>query len=186
MRARSFVLLVVAAAACGACGKESRTQQPQPAQTQSITWPAADTVDRTAYDRLPGESQAVVPRSPVPVLVPKDPAFLAVGKIMIEPASWYAFAGAAGGVTVSVQGNAKAYDHPEISAQAADFAKTPLRRTRGNVTVNESIRTATWIENGAAYSVDVECADPTEARCASDTFVIELVNGLVYVGGGQP
>ena len=35
-----------------------------------------------------------------------------------------------------------------------------LRGAKGFVTVNEGIRSASWMENGASYTIDVECRDP--------------------------
>lgn len=49
--------------------------------------------------------------------------------------------------------------------------------------MNEGIRSASFVENGAAYTVDVECASVADARCQSDAFVVELASRLVYVGG---
>ncbi len=54
---------------------------------------------------------------------------------------------------------------------------------RGFVSINEGIRTASWIENGAAYSVDVECSDVRDARCQSEEFLLSIVAQLTYVGG---
>ena len=57
------------------------------------------------------------------------------------------------------------------------------REARGFVTVNEGIRTASWMENGAAYSVDVECNDFRDARCQGEDFLLSIVAQLAFVGG---
>lgn len=47
----------------------------------------------------------------------------------------------------------------------------------------DAIWRATWIQNGAAYALVVECSRAEDARCKGKPFVRELVDSLVYVGG---
>ena len=84
------------------------------------------------------------------------------------------------GATVALQGTRAAHRYEGVEPAAGN---RELRATKGFVSVNEGIRTASWIENGAAYSVDVECSDHRDARCQSDDFLISVVTQLAYVGG---
>ena len=86
------------------------------------------------------------------------------------------------GATISLQGTRAAHRYEGI--EPADRQSRASRRHKGFVSVNEGIRTASWMENGAAYSVDVECSDlRNDARCQSDDFVLAVVAQLTYVGG---
>jgi hypothetical protein len=147
-------------------------------EVASVTWPGAPP-DPTAVARLPRPMRALVDTSPLPVLVPPDEALLAAGSLIVEP-SYYAFHARTGGATVNVHATRPALQYDAVPAQTGARA---LRATRGFVTQNEGIYSASWTENGVAYSVDVECESFKDARCASDAYVISLANGLAYVGG---
>jgi hypothetical protein len=181
---RLLAALFVVATAAGAC--EARDEGSSPAgrssdaiEVQTPRWPGADSLDRAALARLPNEAREAVRRSPVPVLVPATGELLAAAKVMPET-HFYAFWSRAGGVTVSMQATRVLHRHGGIAAPP-----TP-HRVRGQpaiVTENTGIRTATWIEDGVSYSIDVECAAAGDTRCADTGFVIGLASGLAYVGG---
>jgi len=179
------------ATVCLAVGCKSRESVPSGSGTQTanvtvetkiqpVQFPAPATIDTGTRARLPKDEQAKIPTSTVPVLVPKDDALLAVSTLMIEDV-WTAFHAQANDITVHVAGTRLAHEHPEIPPSPGQI---PIRSGKGRVTVNEGIRQATFEENGVSYAVDVECAKHDDTRCATDAFVIELTNGLVYVGGG--
>jgi hypothetical protein len=135
-------------------------------------------VDTRAIAHLASEDAKLIARSPVPVLVPDTRVDEA--KLMVE-AEYYAFSGKLpNGVSLAIQGVRKAYRYDNVTPVKGD---KKLRGTDGFVSINEGIRQATWSENGAAYSVDVECADHEDERCAKEDFVIDLTNHLAYVGG---
>lgn len=141
-----------------------------------ITWPAA--VDTRATSLLGDENVQRVARSPVPVLVPDTRVDQPV---LVVESEYYAFSGKLpGGASLAIQGNRKAYRYHDIPETKGS---TTLRGASGFVSMNEGIRTASWNENGAAYSVDVECADREDERCKNESFVVDLVHRLVYVGG---
>lgn len=178
----SLALLAALAAACNAPPAPTDSPAPQVAGKTvrpKILWPSGH-VDEAALAAL-GPDRANVARSPVPVLAPKD-ARLEDPKVMID-AEYYAIAGKLSGATISIQGTRLAHKYDTIPPTPGD---RPMRGGHGFVTVNEGIRSASFVENGAAYSVDVECADPThDARCTGDAFVLGLVESLVYVGGSE-
>lgn len=166
-------------------GESAKVVRPQ------VTWPAPTSLDQGAVVSLAARSdgsgdssrlQARIDRSPVPVLVPRD-ASLAMAALVVE-GEFYAYSGRGQGVVVAVQGTRAAHRYEGIGAVTA---KTPgARRVRsalGFVTVNEGIRTASWLENGVAYTADIECSDPNDARCTGETYVLDLVESLAYAGG---
>ena len=95
----------------------------------------------------------------------------------------YAFSGHAG---------TKAGGERHVSVQASRIATllpnighirgSAVRSGEGSFSVNEGVRTASWIEHGVAYSLELECFDPEAANC-DDAALRELVAELVYVGG---
>ncbi|AKV04225.1 hypothetical protein AKJ09_10888 [Labilithrix luteola] len=162
-------------------GESAKVVRPQ------VSWPAPASLDRTAVASLAasGDSsgiQARIDRSPVPVLVPRD-ASLTTAALVVE-GEFYAYSGRGDGIVVAVQGTRAAHRYEGIAAVGP---KTPgARRVRGSqgfVTENEGIRTASWIENGVAYTADVECSDRKDTRCTDEAYVVDLVESLAYAGG---
>jgi hypothetical protein len=150
-----------------------------------ITFPAGP-LDEAALATLPPAEAVKVGASPVPVWVPRG-RFAEV-RFVAEP-GFYTYFGVADATlpdgrvsraTVAVQGTRFAHEHGEFPR---DLSTHSMRATRGLFTINEGIATTTWVEGGASYSVDVECSVPGDARCADERFVLELTNGLAFVGG---
>ena len=144
----------------------------------AITWPSAAAIDARALEGL-GDARTQLSRSPVPVLAPSSDLSLERPTVVVE-GEYYAITARVTGATIAVQGTRAAHRYEGVDPHPGNRA---LRKGKGFVTVNEGIRSASFIENGAAYTVDVECASVADARCQSDAFVVELVDRLVYVGG---
>ena len=151
-------------------------------QVQPVTWPSAATIDRLVLGALPDAERAKVAASPVPVLVPNDPQLLAAGKVVVD-AHWYSFSARVDGLTVTVAGNRAAHVIEEMPKPQPNRS---IRTTQGFVTTNEGVREASWLENGVAYVVDVECYARDDARCAGDDFVLQAAEGLKFVGPAAP
>ena len=195
-------LALLVALPCGAASvacngnTSSRADDRAPAvSTSSITvrpavaWPALSTIDDgalLALSRSGGRSEreirALVARSPVPVLAPHD-LQLATPTLVVE-GEYFALTGRVDGVTISLQGTRAAHRYEGIDPVIGNRELARLSgTTRGFVTTNEGIRTASWIENGAAYSVDVECSNAADSRCHGDGFLLSVIAQLSYVGG---
>jgi hypothetical protein len=151
----------------------------------AVTFPAAPR-DEAARAALPAQERAKIDESFVPVLVPRAAA---VDVHLVVEAGFYAYAGRveaklADGrtsvATIAIQGNRFAHEHPDFPKDVSTHA---FRGTRGLFTINEGIATATWAENGATYSVDVECSVAEDSRCHDEGFVLELTKSLAFVGG---
>lgn len=59
---------------------------------------------------------------------------------------------------------------------------TPMATLRGvpiYVSENEGIKTATWIENGTAFAMDIECDSDKDPRCISSEYILDRVKRLV-------
>ncbi len=185
--ARRFAVILGLTLGCNA-GSSTNTPQVGPApaaaepklEVQAVRWPAPATIDQRVRAGLPARALATIAQAPVPVLVPPDAALLTHAQVVVEPA-FYALSTRDAGVTVSLHATRMAYRHDDIAT--AHVAATPLRGGRGFVTVNENVRSASWVENGTSYVLDVECTNARDARCQDDAYLLGLVEHLVYVGG---
>lgn len=178
---RSRAIAFVTFAALGACDPRPTptTSSDVPAVvTPNVSWPSKANLASATLAALDETSRRDVARSPVPVLVSREND--GARTTLVVDAEYYAVSERRDGVTIAVQGTKLAHRYDGTPTNPGDRG---LRGTTGFVTENEGIRSASWIEGGVAYSVDVECADTSDLRCADDAFVTSVVEGLVYVGG---
>jgi len=174
---RVFPLLAAALLSVGCdTPKEPRTSSKTNAVEATGSPTAVDTATLGALDQ---ESRSAVPRSPVPVLIPKRPELLKASKVMVDE-HWYAFNASHDGITVNVSASRIEQQHKDLPPQKG---KHVIRGANGWITKNESIWSATWREMGIWYSLDVECGEPTDPRCDTDAIIVGMANDLVYVGG---
>ncbi len=187
---------VVQTAGCNGNTSVSRSDERAPAVSTTsvsvrpaVAWPALTTVDDGALRALSKsggpsdrEVRALIARSPVPFLAPRE-LQLASPTLVVE-GEYFALTGRAEGATVSLQGTRAAHRYEGVDPVTGNRELVRGSGTaRGFVTTNEGIRTASWIENGAAYSVDVECSESADARCRGEDFLLSIVAQLTYVGG---
>jgi hypothetical protein len=127
-----------------------------------------------AREPTPASLAQAIAAARVPVLLPRD---LPLERARLTTADTFTALHLPldGGVTVSLHSARLAHHHPGVRAAGAPRA---MRGGTGQVTVNEGVRTATWIEDGVAHALDVECGRPDDARCADDRFLLSLVDGL--------
>lgn len=146
-----------------------------------ISWPPASELDREALAALPNDAAAAVDKTPLPVLVVDRAELLAQAKLIAKP-KFYALSTSRDGITVSLHATNVAHRYGHIAPASGD------RSVRGHsafVTQNQGIWSVAWVEGGAAYVLEVECASRPDPRCNDDSFVVELAAGLAYVGGRQ-
>jgi hypothetical protein len=150
--------------------------------TPKVTVPPGTKPNARAFASLgdPKRAAELLGRSAVPVLAPAN-VELEQPTFIVGP-EYYSLTGRLSGATITISGTRAARRYPNIAPVTGDRV---LRGTRGFVSVNEGIRIASWNENGIAYSVDVECAPPTDERCSNDRFVIDLVEHLAFAGGAS-
>lgn len=164
----TFFCLALLAAGC------DTSREPRTGTTNAPL--AADTAALAALDN---DSRTAVAKSPVPVLIPKRPELLKIGKVMAEE-NWYAFHASHDGITVHVGASRIVHRYDDVPATKG---KHVVRGVPGFVTRNEGIWTAAWRENSTYYSLDLECGEPSDTRCNSEALLLEIANDLVYVGG---
>jgi hypothetical protein len=167
--------------------EETKLVAVAPLIDRQVTWPARERLESDVLAGLTATAARVVPSSTLPVLVPRQPELLAAAVLMVRP-RWYALSTRSSGLTVSLHASGSAHRYPHIGALGGNRA---LRGSAGFVGHNRGIWSATWVENGVAYALDVECAALPDPRCEDETELLALVEGLAYVGGagaeeGQP
>src|SRR5690606_32431485 len=118
-----------------------------------IASPAAAAIDERALAAL-GDARSQLARAPVPALAPSADLALERPTVIVE-GEYYVITARSRGATISIQGTRAAHRYDGVSPHPGNKR---LRSGTGFVTVNEGIRSASFVENGAAYSVDVECA----------------------------
>jgi hypothetical protein len=143
---------------------------------RTIVAPPAAARDALALARYAADVQDSIARSPVPVLAPADPgprATMAVGD------HWYALTVHGDGFVVVTHGSGEARVHPHVRTVEPTH---PMRTDGGFLTRNDGIWAASWIERGAAYSLEVECDRRVVAWCDDEAEILRRVEALVLVG----
>ncbi len=174
-------VLVLTALGATLTGCEASEPTPPPTTRQTVAlevaWPEETDLDRDGFAALSSRSQAAVLRSEIPVLVPTDAIESAI--VMARPA-WTAVSARRDGLTISL--HATRVEHAYAGIAPAKGPHT-VRDQPAFITQNEGIWSVSWKEYGAHYALEVECDDPSEARCVDDGQVRALAKTLRYVGG---
>jgi hypothetical protein len=144
-----------------------------------VMWPEASAVDVGARGGLDETGRRAVDRSPVPVLLPAEPAWLATATVMSKQ-HWYALSSFHDGVSLALRGTRLAHRYPAIAAQRG---RSQVRGQPAFVTTDRRIVSVAWQQYGVAYSLDLECAAPDDRRCVDGSAAIGLADELVFVGG---
>ncbi|HEU4892663.1 MAG TPA: hypothetical protein VFT47_14005 [Vicinamibacterales bacterium] len=168
---------------CSKSATDSLQVQAATAAAQAPAQPPAQPpaqVNTTALAAMPAPAQAQVNSAPVPVLAPSEPALLRQAQVTTGN-GYYSLSSREEGVTIVIQGT-------PLPTNATTVATTPVTPKlagprRVFTTVNEGIRSASWVEGRVAYSIDVECSKPSDPRCAGEDYVLGLVGRLAMVGG---
>ncbi|XXY53062.1 hypothetical protein WME91_18205 [Sorangium sp. So ce269] len=184
-----FVILSAAVAACEPTAPPSEAPRDQAAALSpaaavapvitEVTWPSAASIDRSALAALPKTAFHAARTSQVPVLVPSRRELLAA-PVIVAKEHWTSFWAKTETLTVSLAMTRLSRKAPGVPPVRGAHS---VRGEPAFITANEGIWTASWIENGVSYALDVECAAPESPACASDALVRELASELVYVGG---
>lgn len=148
---------------------------------RAIDWDAFGPADSGAAIALPDDGRARVSIAPAPVLLPVAGHELS-GGIITSGATWWAYGASSGGVTLSLQGSAQARRHAGVRGAEA---RHTVRDVPGWITRNEGIWVLSWIEHGAAFSLEIECADLRMPACRDEHAALEVANGLVFAGGSE-
>jgi len=144
-----------------------------------VAWPPHSAIDLSARAALDDQARQAVDQAPVPVMVPAGREWLARARVIARQ-HWVAVSSANDGVTISIQGNRLAHRYPQIPPARGN---RQIRGWPGFITQQDHIWSLSWLEHGVAYTLDLECASPEDARCADERHALELAAGLAYVGG---
>jgi hypothetical protein len=190
---RSLAASLIALTALAACEQPSppsettfdraaAAKRAEPQASRSFTevrWPAPDRLDRAALTALPKAAAHAVRVSRVPVLIPPAGELLAA-PVVVARDDWTSFWARTPDITVSLMMTRLAHRYGKIPPMRGPHK---VRGLPAFVTENEGIRSATWLENGVSYTLDIECASPGAPACASEAWLLSLAQQLVYVGG---
>ena len=160
---------------------EAAPATPPPSPTvidKPVAWPSA-TIDEGTLAALSEPARAAVAASKVPVLLVARSSLL--GAITVIAKERFTAVSTKGdGIHVSVSATRSAHRRSHLPKVKGE---TEVRGQPAFVTQNEAIWSASWIENGIAYVLELECASLPDPRCEDDTHLRTLIDELVYVGG---
>lgn len=157
--------------------KQWQERHAQQTQIADIDWDAVEQADAVDVD-LGAAQRETLQRAQVPVLLPADQRLIDSATFTSRN-DWYAAGMEGDGVSVYVSGTRREFVHPSIDARQIDASEP-------RVTRNELIMTLSFKRWGAAYTVEVECARPSEdARCQNEDYIREVGRSMGLVGGLQ-
>lgn len=132
---------------------------------------------------MSSESRSAIASAPAPVLLPPRRELLANAKLMTGP-TWWSLWTEHDGLTINLQASMQARLYPGMPRARASAA---VRGVPAIVTANEGIWSASWIERGVAYSLEVQCRELAMEPCRDGEYVSSLAESLAWVshqGGG--
>lgn len=141
-------------------------------------WPVDDAIDESVVAMMPPTERGAIDELTLPALVSSRPEFASSTKVMPGP-RWYATWSQHDGLTVTLNASGEARVHPHVSSFEGNER---VRGTDAFVTQNETIWSVTWVENGIAYDLGLECKSPTMPQCQSGAYAMDLAEDLVFVG----
>ncbi len=141
-------------------------------------WPADNEIDESVIAMMPSSGRSALDKLSLPGLVLRRHEFASTTKVM-SGHHWYATWAKHDGlvVTLNVSGEARVYPHVKPFE-----GNERVREQAAFVTQNETIWSVTWVENGIAYDLGLECESPTMPECQDSAFAIGLAEDLAYVG----
>lgn len=145
-------------------------------------WPDDAAIDASVVAMMPSASRLAIDEVTLPVLVSSRPALAGTTKVMSPPPSrggWYATWAQHEGLTVTLNASGEARVHPHVKPFSGNAR---VRDAEAFVTQNETIWSVTWVENGIAYDLGLECESPTMPECQDGAYAMELAEDLAYVG----
>jgi hypothetical protein len=145
---------------------------------RTITWPAEAERDVLAESRYAADVHATLARPRIPVIAPAEPT---TNVVATSGDTWYALSVHGKGYVLHTTGSSQARVHPHIRTTEPTH---PMRKDGGFLTRNEDIWAASWIENGAAYSFEIECDRRVVQWCDDEAVVLQHVESLVHMKAG--
>ncbi|MCA9602894.1 MAG: hypothetical protein KC417_12750 [Myxococcales bacterium] len=171
MRSRAWQFLVLLGLT--AC---ARAPEGEPSVESGATSPVVSNqaASGNAGTDLDPASKEALAQSPVPLLLPGDHELWPHLRVM-RGATWGSFVLHDDISTITLQGTRTVH-----AEQLPDAMPTPsgVRGVTAWTGVGENIPFVSWIEDGVAWMLEVECNSPADARCADPTWATEFVERL--------
>lgn len=168
-------VLCLLLAACGSPAPSAPAPPPVEANytAASIDWSAS-----TSWARLPAERAAAfqdrLDGLDFPVLLPDHPAM--AGAIVTSGPGWYAASVTTPEFNLVVQGNRNVF------RDKIPFGLTPPSKDAWSITRVDGIAELTFVDMGAAYTLDLECEQPlTNPTCVEDHTIEAIARTLALV-----
>lgn len=143
---------------------------------RTIAWPEDTSANQIARARYGADVHDTLARPAIPVLAPAEPTERVVAT---SGPTWYALSVQGHGYVLHTTGSSEARVYPHIRVAEPTH---PMRVAGGFLTRNEDIWAASWIENGTAYSFEVECDRRVVPWCDDEAAVLQRVEALAYIG----
>lgn len=166
-------------AAASAAPVRGRTVGGEPVPRQ-VEWPEAASADLGVRARLSRATLDKLSSSPAPVLVPERGGWAQLGMLHIGP-SWTVFEAHEDDVHLNLSASTLSRRYPNM--RGVELTDT-VRGQPAIVTQNERIWSASWIEHGVAYALELECG-AGKTVCDDDRELRELAESLVFVGPSE-
>lgn len=164
--------------------RKEATKDPTPtARIDEVDWVEAGKHEQIPLEDLSEKQREVLGRASVPVLLPRDAAYVEAA-ILTAGETWAGASMSMEGYTVVIQGTRQSFEVPGLTDQQKEPVMInphghELTRTKGIVGLS-------FKAFGVAYMLDVECARPMEdVRCTEDAFILELAESLAVIGGAR-
>ena len=141
-------------------------------------WPSDAAIDEAVVAMMPAAGRSAIETLPLPALVSTRPGFASTTAVMAGE-RWYSTWARHDSLTVTLGASGEARVHPHVKPFSGNER---VRETEAFVTQNEAIWSVTWIENGVAYDLGLECERPTMPECQDGSYAMALAEDLAYVG----
>src|SRR5690606_36203020 len=157
-----------------------------------VRWPEPGTIDRGLRAELAAPMLRGIALAPAPVMFPSDagwrPERLDSAKLH-RGEHWFALELHRAELSLNLSASTLTRVHPQLRGETLADARALAGRevVRGrpaSITQNEGIWSASWIEHGVAYSLELECGSPL-GQCVDDRELRRVAESLAYVGGRE-
>jgi hypothetical protein len=137
--------------------------------------------------RFIASNRALIDQVAIPVMLPSEPP-LASNLRLFPNGAHYAVSSKSGGMSFHMTGHGRAFDLMPAAARRLPGADFRARIPNDGIVIEhtEFGIDASFRRFGAAYSISLECADPSDFRCYDETFIRGLIARLMVVIPGDP
>jgi hypothetical protein len=190
MRPRTGAVLTIVAGLTGMAlavsaqrlrAEHAAAPTPGPPRTSAIDWAAARAASRQDAPRLLAGNRAAIAKISIPVLLPSDPDLSADLRIFGSGTS-YSASSKVGDMSFILTGSARAFPVPARPARPLQIPADGILIGRSEVGLD-----ASFMRFGATYSIEMECREGADRRCADEAYLRGVISRLaVLIPPGAP